>query len=205
VIDVQKGLIEGPNAIPDAVEVRKAISDILNSIRQHNDESSRKLKIVFVQHDDINPHDPLHKGKPTWELEFNPRKGDDAEILVSKDVRELLPPRNNAIFLLQRSSSRLGNVFESNAQLAQEIRLQSITEIVVMGIQSNCCVRSSILGAITSGFDARRITLLRGAHSTLDDASVGKSFLQIKKDVEEELAALGVRLVEWQDFNIPAM
>ena len=88
VIDVQKYLIEGPNAVPDASEVRQAISDIIGSIRQHNDEFSRKTMIVFVQHDDKDPNDPLHKGKATWELEFNPRKDDDAELLVSKDVRK---------------------------------------------------------------------------------------------------------------------
>jgi hypothetical protein len=91
VIDVQKYLIEGPDAVPDALDVRQAISDILGAVRQRNDlikESSRKTKIVFVQHDDKDPQDPLHKGKPTWELEFNPRKNNDAEVLVSKNVRE---------------------------------------------------------------------------------------------------------------------
>jgi nicotinamidase-related amidase len=93
-------------------------------------------------------------------------------------------------------------VFESNEQLAQELRLQGITQIAVMGVQSECCVRSSILGAIDSGFNAQGITLLQGAHSTFDDASAGRSYSQIKKDVEEELAALGVQLEEWQNFRI---
>lgn len=100
VIDVQKYLIAGPDAVPDAPNIRQAISDILKSTRQQNDlaqlksnESSRRTKIVFVQHDDKDPHDPLHKGKPTWELEFVPRKDDDAEVLVSKNVREYLPAK----------------------------------------------------------------------------------------------------------------
>ena len=90
VIDVQKYLIAGPDAVPDAFEVRRAINDIIESIRQCNDNngSSRRTKIVFVQHDDKDPNDPLHKGKATWELEFNPRKDDDAELHVSKDVRK---------------------------------------------------------------------------------------------------------------------
>jgi hypothetical protein len=72
VIDVQKYLIAGPDAVPDALEVRQAIGDVLESIRQHNNlallnnlDPSRKTKIVFVQHDDKDPNDPLHKGKPT--------------------------------------------------------------------------------------------------------------------------------------------
>lgn len=95
-----------------------------------------------------------------------------------------------------------GNVFESNVRLAQELRLQGINQLTVMGVQTDYCVRSSILGAIASGFDARGITLLQGAHSTFDDAHAGKSHSQIKKDVEEELAALGVQLGEWQNFRI---
>lgn len=96
-------------------------------------------------------------------------------------------------------------MFESNVELAQKIRLQGITQIVVMGVQSDCCVRSSILGAIACGFDPQCITLLKGAHSTFDDASAGKFYLQIKNDVEDELTALGVQLEEWQKFQLLGM
>jgi hypothetical protein len=102
VIDVQKYLIAGPDAVPGALEVRQAIGDILESVRQRNDsdESSRKTKIVFVQHDDKDSNDPLHKGKHTWELEFSPREDDNAELLVSKDVREsYLYPKTVPVFL----------------------------------------------------------------------------------------------------------
>lgn len=103
VIDVQKGLIEGPDAVPDALEVRQAISDILKSIREHNDlaqlnnESSQRMRIIFVQHNDQDPDDPLHKGKPTWELMFNPREDDDAELLVSKDVGESITKDDDGV------------------------------------------------------------------------------------------------------------
>jgi hypothetical protein len=114
-------------------------------------------------------------------------------------VRVLLQNMMASIVLCQ-SSSRPGNVFESNPQLAQELRFQGITQIAVVGVQSDCCVRSSILGAIASGFDARDIMLLQGTHSTFDDAEEGRSYSQIKKDVEDELGALGVELMRWQDF-----
>jgi nicotinamidase-related amidase len=91
-------------------------------------------------------------------------------------------------------------VFESNPQLAQELHLQGITQIAVAGVQSDCCVRASILGAIASGFEAQDIMLLQRTHSTIDDAEAGKSYSQIKKDIEDELAALGVELMRWQDF-----
>ncbi|KAI6790780.1 hypothetical protein KC360_g7403 [Hortaea werneckii] len=166
VIDVQQGLIAGSDAVPDAVELKN--------------QSSRKIRVVFVQHNDKDPDDPIYKGKPTWELMFSPRKDDDCELLVSKDV---------------------GDVFESNAQLGQELRRQGITRIAVAGLQSDCCVRASIRGAIASGFDAANITLLQGAHSTFDAADARKSYSQIKQDVEGELACLGVQLQGWRDFT----
>jgi len=92
-------------------------------------------------------------------------------------------------------------VFESNAQLGQELRRQGITRIAVTGLQSDCCVRASIRGAIASGFDAASITLLQGAHSTFDAADASRSYAQIKQDVEEELACLGVQLQGWRDFT----
>jgi hypothetical protein len=139
VIDVQKYLIAGSDAVPDALEVRRAISDILKSVRQHNDlaqlnnASSQKTKIVFVQHDDKDPNDPLHKGKPTWELEFNPRKGDDAEVLVSKDVREsidnltkgnvIISPPSKLIETRQVTCSRV--TFSSLKNSAFKVSLRS--------------------------------------------------------------------------------
>ncbi|KAI6855298.1 hypothetical protein KC343_g1159 [Hortaea werneckii] len=185
VIDVQQGLITGPEAVPDAIQVRQAIHDVLESVRHHNDtvqrnnKSSKRIRIFFVQHNDKDPDDPMYKGKPTWELMFSPRKDDDAEILVFKDV---------------------GNIFASNAQLAPELRRQGITRMAVTGLQSDCCVRASIRGAIGSGFEAAGTTLLQGAHSTYDAVDASRSYARIKRDVEEEMAGLGVRLQGWRDF-----
>lgn len=96
-------------------------------------------------------------------------------------------------------------MFESNVRLAQDLRSQGITHIVVTGLQSDYCVRASTLGAIASGFDAQDITLLQGTHSTFDNASAGKSYSQIKKDVEEELAAFGVQFGDWKNFRVVDM
>lgn len=94
VIDVQQALTSGPDAVPDALDVLQAINHVLRKVRQQNDEAQssagpkRKTQIVFVQHNDNDPQDPLWKGKATWELTFPPREDDDAEVLVSKDVRK---------------------------------------------------------------------------------------------------------------------
>ena len=91
-------------------------------------------------------------------------------------------------------------MFESNPDLANSLRSQGIKHLVFVGLQTDFCVRASILGAIASGFNGSSITLLQGAHSTYDDASTGKSYLQIKQDVEKQLSDLGVGLLSWQDL-----
>lgn len=92
-------------------------------------------------------------------------------------------------------------MFESKVKLAHDLRQQGITQLAVTGLQSDFCVRASISGAIASGFDAENITLLQGTHSTFDHA--GRSYERIRKDVEQELAASGVRLRGWRDFTLP--
>jgi nicotinamidase-related amidase len=112
----------------------------------------------------------------------------------------MLVGTSEAVFGIITSKSRLGDVFESNPDLAVSLRTQSIEHLVVVGLQTDYCVRASILGAIASGFEASKITLLRGAHSTYDNTSTGKSYQQIKEDVEKQLADLGVTLQDWNKF-----
>ena len=91
-------------------------------------------------------------------------------------------------------------MFESNPDLATSLRIQGVARLVFVGLQTDYCVRASILGAIASGFDASNITLLRGTHSTYDNASTGKSYQQVKQDVEQQLTDVGVCLQDWEGF-----
>ncbi|KAI5201219.1 hypothetical protein E4T42_08721 [Aureobasidium subglaciale] len=170
VVDVQDGIANLVDGVPDAEQINNAIGSVLHRARQHNDQAdqtglAKPIKILFIQHDDKDPSDPLWRGKTTWELVFPPRKGITTEMLVSKNVAE------------------------------------GITSLVFVGLQTDFCVRASILGAIASGFQAQNITLLQGAHSTYDQESTGKSYMQVKDDIEGQLAALGVCLRGWQEFG----
>lgn len=92
VVDVQDGIANATDGVPDAEQIKQAIGHIPNLARQHNQDikhdqdKHRKIDILFVQHDDKDPDDPLHRGKPTWNLVFRPQKGVATERLVSKDV-----------------------------------------------------------------------------------------------------------------------
>lgn len=91
-------------------------------------------------------------------------------------------------------------MFTSNPDLASSLRTEGITTLVFVGLQTDFCVRASILGAVASGFDALNIKLLQGTHSTYNDVTTGKSYREFKEDVETQLTNLGVCLQDWRDF-----
>lgn len=91
VVDVQDGIANLTDGVPDADKIIKAISAILLLARQHNEVNKQRekaIEILFVHHDDKDPQGPLYRGKPTWDLVFPPRLGVKTERLVSKNVGE---------------------------------------------------------------------------------------------------------------------
>jgi len=89
VVDVQEGIANLTSGVPDADNINQAISAVLRLARQHNDinqEREKAIEILFIQHDDKDPEDPLYRGKPTWNLVFPPRQGVETERLISKNV-----------------------------------------------------------------------------------------------------------------------
>jgi nicotinamidase-related amidase len=202
VVDVQYCIANLTDGVPDADEVTQAISSVLRHARLHNEiqiahhESKRMVEIVFVQHDDKNPEDPLFRGKTTWNLLFPPQQGAEHERLVSKDVGKYKLGES----YYHMTDLSLGDMFRSNPDLAASLCGQDIKHLVFVGLQTDFCVRASILGAIASGSDPSQIILLQGPHSTYDNISTGESHRQIKEDVEKQLTNLGFRLQHWENF-----
>lgn len=89
---------------------------------------------------------------------------------------------------------RVGNTFETNPGLAAQLQDQGIGEIVVFGIQSECCVLETSKGALGLGFS---LTILQGAHSTYDSGP--KSAADIERNVEETLRQAGAQVIPWED------
>jgi len=69
-----------------------------------------------------------------------------------------------------------------------------VSDIVIFGIQSDCCVQATATGALASGFN---VTVLAGAHSTYDDG--GKTAEQIEREIDDDLRSKGARVVAWED------
>lgn len=86
------------------------------------------------------------------------------------------------------------DTFESNPGLSEQLRARGISEVVVFGVQSECCVEATCKGALAAGF---KVTLLQGAHSTYDTEN--ETALQIEERVDKLLGGLGVKLVPWKE------
>lgn len=89
--------------------------------------------------------------------------------------------------------TRAGDTFQSNPNLASELRSLGIDEIIAFGTQSECCVESTCNGALAAGF---KVVLLSGAHSTYDSGR--QTAEEIERDVEERLRPKGVKVIPWE-------
>ena len=116
-------------------------------------------QIVHVQNDGDEPW-PDAPGGILWPMMFKPEHGE-------LHVRKTAP-----------------NTFESNPDLAAKLHELGITEITIVGCQSEMCVRATALGAKAEGF---KVNVPVGLHGTYD--SEGKTAAEIKVEVDAELEA----------------
>jgi nicotinamidase-related amidase len=102
-----------------------------------------QIPVVWVQHSD----DQLARGSDDWRIvpELSPR---DAEPLVEKNY---------------------GDSFEDTA-LENVLSGLGVGRLVVVGAQTDACVRSTLHGAFVRGYDA---TLVSDAHTTEDQTAWG--------------------------------
>ncbi|WP_406633789.1 cysteine hydrolase family protein [Amycolatopsis sp. WGS_07] len=102
-----------------------------------------EIPVVWVQHES----EELEKGSPQWDLapELKPAP---AEPLVEK---------------------RYGDSFEDTT-LESVLAERGVGHLVVSGAQTDACIRSTLHGALTRGYDA---TLVSDAHTTEDLSNWG--------------------------------
>ncbi len=104
---------------------------------------SEEVPVVWVQHND----EQLKNGSEPWQIvpELVP---DDAEPVVQKEYGDSFEDTN-----LETVLSDLG-----------------VGRLVVVGAQTDACIRSTLHGALTRGYDA---TLVKDAHTTEDQTAWG--------------------------------
>lgn len=117
-----------------------------------------------------------------WTIVHVQNDGDEGEMDAPGELLWplMLPPQAGEI----QVNKNVPNTFESNPQLAQQLRDLGVTEITMIGCQSEMCVRATAYGAKEAGF---AVTVPAGLHGTYD--SDGKTADQIKAEVDSELAA----------------
>jgi len=122
-----------------------------------------------------DPGDPDEEGTPGWQLIYDPLPG---EPVINKN-------KNNAF-----AGTRLGDVVSCEA------------EIVVIGMQSDFCIRATCSAALGRG---NEVLMIRGCHATYDrvDPSDGGFITpasKIEAEVEAELEEAGVMLFDMKDI-----
>lgn len=123
-------------------------------------------QVIHVQND--GPEDEMDApGEPWWELVLHPK---DNELVVRKTTQ---------------------NVFESNRDLAAELRSRGITELELVGVQSDMCLGASAKAAHELGF---KILVERNMHATYDGGYPGSEdptpASEISDRIQRELEAL---------------
>lgn len=132
---------------------------------EHRVDSARESKqlVVFVQNDGPagEVDEPHSEG---WELVIEPQPG---ELTVRKTSQ---------------------NVFETNPNLAAQLRSAEITQLEFCGVQSELCMQASALGALAEGF---QISVNRNLHGTFDGgwpgATGGPSATELSDSVQAAL------------------
>lgn len=134
-------VIDVQNAVVEGSHERNAvIANIGGLVEKARQE---RVPVVWVQHSD----EELVKGSDEWRIvdELSP---DDAEPLISKSY---------------------GDSFEDTA-LEKVLAERGVGRLVVVGAETDACIRSTLHGALVRGYDA---TLVGDAHTTVDKTEWG--------------------------------
>jgi nicotinamidase-related amidase len=102
-----------------------------------------RVPVVWVQHDDEN----LERGSEAWQI-----------------VPELVPADDEA-----RVEKHYGDAFEAT-RLEAELAARDVGRLLVVGAQTDQCIRGTLHGALVRGYDT---ILVRDAHTTEDQTEWG--------------------------------
>ncbi|MEP6660270.1 MAG: cysteine hydrolase family protein [Acidimicrobiales bacterium] len=134
-------VIDVQNGVVEGAHERDAV--VLNVGSLVEKARREHVPVVWVQHND----EQLERGSDKWRI-VPELKPDDDEPLVEKSYGDAFEDTN-----LEKVLSGLG-----------------VGRLVVAGAQTDACIRSTLHGAFTRGYDA---TLVSDAHTTEDQSSWG--------------------------------
>ncbi|KZT22431.1 Isochorismatase hydrolase [Neolentinus lepideus HHB14362 ss-1] len=172
-------LSDPPTGVPAAITLRHNIATILANARAV--PPAQRPRIVFVRNNG-DAGDPDEPHTPGWQLHFPPRlrpqpDGSEQEYVIDK-------LKNNAF-----AGTKLGSLIPADA------------EIVVVGMQSDFCVRATCSAALGRG---NEVLLIKDAHGTYDRMEVWNGggiteAARIENEIEAELEEAGVVVLTMED------
>jgi nicotinamidase-related amidase len=134
-------VVDVQNAAVERAHERDAVvANVVSLVERARGEG---VPVVWVQHSD----EDLARGSDAWQIVSELTPG-DAEQLVEKNY---------------------GDSFE-DTNLEKVLSSLAVGRLVVVGAQTDWCVRSTLHGALTRGYDA---TLVSDAHTTEDQTEWG--------------------------------
>lgn len=155
-------IIDMQNAVvSDAYEIQRVTKNI-NALVQSARHSN--TPVIWVRHSDAE----LLEGTPEWEI-----------------VPALVPLAAEPIV-----AKNFGDAFEST-NLEEVLAARDVGHLVVAGAESDACIRSTIHGAFTRGYD---VTLVGDAHTAGDRREWG---------APEPAAVIAHMNLYWQFQNAP--
>lgn len=134
-------VIDVQNGVVDGAHERDAVVANIGSLVER--ARAERVPVVWVQHSDDN----LAKGSDDWQIVSELRR-DDGEPLVEKEY---------------------GDSFEDTALEAVLSGLR-VGRLLVVGAQTDACIRSTLHGALARGYDT---ILVSDAHTTEDQSEWG--------------------------------
>lgn len=139
VIDVQVGAFNGERCPP----ISNAKHLLLNVHRLIEGARAAKHTVIFVQHS-AGPGEVLERGTNGWKL------------------HPIIEPLQDEWVVTKEESSAF-----AETDLHETLQAHSINALVVCGLQSEACVRHTVLSAVELGYT---VTVAQDAHSTWPDA-----------------------------------
>ncbi|KAG6372170.1 Isochorismatase-like protein [Boletus reticuloceps] len=171
-IDVQVNLLRDPEQ--GGVPSAHTVRQNIQSILTQARSEKHPPRIIHVRNNG-EPNDPDESNTPGWQLYFAPLPH---EPVVDKK-------KNNAF-----AGTQLGDLIPKSA------------EVIVIGMQSDYCVRATCSAALGRG---NEVFLIKGAHATLDrneiwnDGTVTEAHV-IEAEIEAELEEAGVIILDMKDL-----
>jgi len=134
-------VVDVQNGTVDGAHERDAV--VANVVSLVDKARSERVPVVWVQHSD----EQLERGSDAWRIVPELTR-DDAEPLVEKNY---------------------GDSFEATT-LEAVLSGLGVGRLVVVGAQTDACIRATLHGALVRGYDA---TLVSDAHTTEDQSPWG--------------------------------